>query len=314
MSGNASQNGGCGTLIVGILVISLVIGAVLFVLSLVGHPLGLTPSVSEIFDSEKPDGWLDRHYDKVVLGYVLTAVLLIGAVVIGLLLLASAPAADTGVSLAPAVKVALVGAWGAVFVWALVAPIGPKANPQGNVPKLVGLSYSTAESRLTAAGLGDPETDTYPSQASRCRVYQQDPPAGGETDKYGEVTVWCNVKVPTVKGNTSTRARRRLRAAGLESWERNPPGDGDYSRCRVDRYAPTGRVAPDKKIAVWFKCKPPKREEPEPAETTTAPDPEPAAVDYSGLNCDEIGHSYVVPPGSDPEHDADSDGVACESQ
>lgn len=36
--------------------------------------------------------------------------------------------------------------------------------------------------------------------------------------------------------------------------------------------------------------------------------------DYSGMNCDEIGHSYSVPPGSDPDHDADNDGVACESQ
>jgi hypothetical protein len=35
--------------------------------------------------------------------------------------------------------------------------------------------------------------------------------------------------------------------------------------------------------------------------------------DYAGLNCSEIGHSFNVTPGSDPEHDADNDGVACES-
>ena len=34
---------------------------------------------------------------------------------------------------------------------------------------------------------------------------------------------------------------------------------------------------------------------------------------YAGLNCSEIGHSFSVTPGSDPEHDADNDGVACES-
>ena len=34
---------------------------------------------------------------------------------------------------------------------------------------------------------------------------------------------------------------------------------------------------------------------------------------YAGLNCSEIGHSFTVTPGSDPEHDADNDGVACES-
>jgi len=35
---------------------------------------------------------------------------------------------------------------------------------------------------------------------------------------------------------------------------------------------------------------------------------------YAGMNCTEIGHSFTVTPGSDPEHDADNDGVACESQ
>lgn len=35
---------------------------------------------------------------------------------------------------------------------------------------------------------------------------------------------------------------------------------------------------------------------------------------YAGMNCDEIGHSFTVPPGSDPEHDRDGDGIACESQ
>lgn len=32
------------------------------------------------------------------------------------------------------------------------------------------------------------------------------------------------------------------------------------------------------------------------------------------MNCSEIGHSFSVPPGSDPEHDVDGDGLACESQ
>jgi hypothetical protein len=35
---------------------------------------------------------------------------------------------------------------------------------------------------------------------------------------------------------------------------------------------------------------------------------------YAGMNCTEIGHSFSVSPGSDPDHDADNDGVACESQ
>lgn len=34
---------------------------------------------------------------------------------------------------------------------------------------------------------------------------------------------------------------------------------------------------------------------------------------YAGMNCSEIGHSFTVTPGSDPEHDRDNDGIACES-
>jgi hypothetical protein len=34
--------------------------------------------------------------------------------------------------------------------------------------------------------------------------------------------------------------------------------------------------------------------------------------DYSGMNCSEIGHSFHVVPGTDPEHDRDNDGLACE--
>ncbi|MCW3000656.1 MAG: hypothetical protein JWN65_4205 [Solirubrobacterales bacterium] len=39
-----------------------------------------------------------------------------------------------------------------------------------------------------------------------------------------------------------------------------------------------------------------------------------SSEDVSGLTCPEIGHSFNVVPGSDPEHDANGDGVACESQ
>lgn len=38
-----------------------------------------------------------------------------------------------------------------------------------------------------------------------------------------------------------------------------------------------------------------------------------AGSSYAGMNCSEIGHSFTVTPGSDPEHDADNDGIACES-
>lgn len=38
-----------------------------------------------------------------------------------------------------------------------------------------------------------------------------------------------------------------------------------------------------------------------------------SASQYAGMNCAEIGHSFTVTPGSDPEHDRDNDGIACES-
>jgi hypothetical protein len=31
------------------------------------------------------------------------------------------------------------------------------------------------------------------------------------------------------------------------------------------------------------------------------------------MTCAEIGHSFTVTPGSDPEHDRDGDGIACEA-
>lgn len=39
-----------------------------------------------------------------------------------------------------------------------------------------------------------------------------------------------------------------------------------------------------------------------------------SADQYAGRTCDEIGRSFNVTPGSDPAHDRDNDGVACESQ
>jgi hypothetical protein len=39
-----------------------------------------------------------------------------------------------------------------------------------------------------------------------------------------------------------------------------------------------------------------------------------AEADYAGMTCAEIGQPFQVTPGSDPEHDSDGDGSACESQ
>ena len=44
------------------------------------------------------------------------------------------------------------------------------------------------------------------------------------------------------------------------------------------------------------------------------PKPQPTQPNYEGRTCAEIGRSYRVTPGTDREHDADGDGVACESE
>lgn len=54
--------------------IVLAIAAVLFVLSTIGHVLGLTPTFDELTD--RPDGWVGEHYRGVFWGFVLTIVLL----------------------------------------------------------------------------------------------------------------------------------------------------------------------------------------------------------------------------------------------
>jgi len=40
----------------------------------------------------------------------------------------------------------------------------------------------------------------------------------------------------------------------------------------------------------------------------------PSGGSFAGKTCGEIGMPFSVPPGSDPEHDADGDGEACESE
>ncbi|MBJ7330274.1 MAG: hypothetical protein JHC95_10275 [Solirubrobacteraceae bacterium] len=77
--GSAGGRGDDAKLAAIVLMVPLVVGGI-FLLSLIGHPLGLTPSASEIFGSDKPEGWLDRHYDHVLLGYALTALLLVGVI------------------------------------------------------------------------------------------------------------------------------------------------------------------------------------------------------------------------------------------
>ena len=62
--------GGCAAL----LVIILVVGAIIWVFSSVGHFLGLTPTFDEV--TNRPDGWVSRNYTGVSWGYFLTVLLI----------------------------------------------------------------------------------------------------------------------------------------------------------------------------------------------------------------------------------------------
>ncbi len=93
-------------------------------------------------------------------------------------------------------------------------------------------------------------------------------------------------------------------------------GDGHAARRRIvvaqRREARRRQLARERRIAEQQAAAERAAATPPPA---PEPEPEPVATpDYSGMNCSEIGHSFHVTPGSDPDHDADNDGVACESQ
>lgn len=81
--------GGVIAVIVAIVVVVAIVAAVLIGgLSLIGHPLGLTPSWHEVMN--RNDEWVDVNYPAVVARYLLTGVLLMAV----LLLVASALAGD----------------------------------------------------------------------------------------------------------------------------------------------------------------------------------------------------------------------------
>ncbi len=58
-----------------LLAIALVVGAVVFLLSVPGHLLGLTPTFNEVFN--RSGDWLDTHYQHVVWGFIFTFVVLV---------------------------------------------------------------------------------------------------------------------------------------------------------------------------------------------------------------------------------------------
>jgi hypothetical protein len=223
------------------------------VLSTVGHFLGLTPSASEVTD--RPEGWVSRHYQGVFWGYVLTVLLIAAAVGVIFLALFTQDESPGDAASARYWLPRVAGAGGVLLVMALALPIGERPGVktaegesgtarEGNVPNVEGISAATAERALEEASLTADFGGPSPLNEDRCVVVDQEPEAGGEVDEYGAVRVRCKARVPKLVGKKADTAESRLMDAGFESRLFNEPADYDLSRCRVRSQKPTGRAAP----------------------------------------------------------------------
>ena len=81
-----SDSYGCLALFAGVLVLGLVILAVVWFVSTVGHVLELTPAYPEI--DKHGHAWIDARYENVTWGYVLTVLTLLGGVPLSIALTA----------------------------------------------------------------------------------------------------------------------------------------------------------------------------------------------------------------------------------
>lgn len=317
------SGGGC----LAVFLVLLAIAAVLWALSSVGNVLGLTPTFSELTD--RPDGWVGTHYRGVLWGYVLTVLLLI---TVGMVLWLAVRTQSTSDEQAAQARIWLSrsgAALGALLTAILALPIGQRPGVdtapgqvgsarEGNVPNLIGLNASQADERLEKASL-DASFEKDPLEDERCKVTDQDPAVGGEVDKYGDVKLRCDVRVPAVVGDTPDSAETRMRNAGLDvSRFTNEPSDYDLSHCRVSRQSHSGRVSPDTDITLRLKCKKPPPEpepepEPQPQQSNCDPNYSPCVPPYPpDLDCSDLGGTYVV-TGSDPHGlDRDNDAEGCE--
>lgn len=326
---------GCGA----VLIVLLVLAAIIWVFSSVGHFLGLTPTFSEVTD--RPDGWVGRHYRGVFWGYVLTIVLI--AVAAGLVWIAAwTQSADQEAAGHARYWLPRAGVAGLVLlVVAIALPIGQRPGVEtaggaagsageGNVPDVVGMNAAEAKKALDAASLTPDFGAALPVFDEQCRVVDQTPKAGSELDEYGTVELRCVVGLPELVGKKADIAETRLRDLGFGSQLVNEPADYDLSRCRVRDQRPTGQAAPYTDVRLKLKCaKPPPEPEPEPLPDlgpVPEPDTEPEPADdcdpnYSGgcvppyppdVDCPDVEGSVEVTGEDVHALDREGDGSACE--
>ena len=213
--------------------IVVVLTALFWVLSVIGHALGLTPTFSEVTD--KPDGWVSRHYRGAFLGYLLTVLIIVLA---GILLWLFARTQSENEAQAASARewlrrTASIAA--AVLLVALLVPIGKRrgvdTDPgqagsagEGNVPDVVGKDVAEAKGVIEDAGLTASVPDV-PIDDEQCEVVSQKPRAGGEVEDYDEVRLDCEVRVPRMVGRRADNAELRLTDEGFAPRFSNEPSD-----------------------------------------------------------------------------------------
>lgn len=319
MGSNRKQSdGGCfGAVIALLIILALIVMGV----TAVGDFLGLTPSVSEI--SDRPDGWVTRHYEGVAVGYGLTVLLIaLVAAAIWLAIWTQSEAAERA-AMARYWLTRVGWAGGALVAAILVLPIGKRDNIRegiqvaGTVPRVVGMSAAQADAKLSDASL-HAYYEEIPPDDDECRVVAQDPRPGAELEEFSEVNLRCNVLVPRVVGRKAEVAESRLSDRGVEARFVNEPRDFDLSRCRVRRQSQSGMARPNVEISLRLRCRQPPPPEPTPQQFAAPaencdPNYEPCVPPYPpDVDCDDVGTSVAV-VGDDPHGlDEDRNGVGCQ--
>jgi hypothetical protein len=233
------------------LALLLVLGLVFASITVVGDLLGLTPSVDEMTD--RPDGWVGRNYEGIVVGYALTA-LFLAVVIVGAWLAIRTQSRVTQQADVARYLLPRVGWFGAALLVAIaVVPVGKRANVEGDVPKLVGMSAAEAAGELEDASLRanfreDPLVD------ERCRVVEQSPRPGTNAAEVVTVSLRCAIRVPRVVGRKAVLAEMRLSDLGFEARFVNRPRHFDLYRCRVRGQSRIGAAPPSSRVSLRVRC------------------------------------------------------------
>ena len=322
---NDSSGSGCVVIFIALLALA----AVFWVFSAIGNFLGLTPTFDEV--TNRPDGWVTRHYAGVVWGYILTGLLIAAVAAVLWFALMTQDAVKLQALQARYLLPRVAGFALSLLLVALLLPIGERTGVQtasggsgeGNAPDLLGQDAGEAERTLQAEGLIAQFTVT-PIDNAQCDVVDQQPRAGSELEQGAIVTVRCEERVPDVVGSKADTGNARLRGAGFSPQLVNEPSDYDLTRCRVQSQSPTGQALPYATVSLRLECTEPEPEpEPEPL-PELEPEPEPTEdcdENYSGacvplyppdVDCPDVDGPVDVTGEDVHALDREGDGSACE--